>query len=205
MRTLPYPHTTENIFLAINDILKEYDIRNKVKFIITDNTRNIFGVGERMGITPIPCGVHSIQLAVNELTLFTDPIFDKIRQIITLLRDSGKYKQKFEEFQKFSSKKVPLELIIDYPGRWNSTLMMLQRFLQLHEMIMSFSIALSSSYEREEKQISEEISKNCLKEFELQAVGELTEVLQPFKHNSVSHYVFIISNDRKIKRCFDNL
>ena len=58
-------HTSEHIQQQVEELIKEWKLQGKVKYIISDNARNITKAIRLMGLMHFPCMAHTIQLSIN--------------------------------------------------------------------------------------------------------------------------------------------
>ena len=136
-------HNGSNIRDGLVEVMKEFDIVDKVKCIATDNGSNI-----RRALTlmqsqcHIPCLGHTLALVCTDLTNSVTglkELRDKVSKVVTLVRRSNKAKEAFNKLQKMiEPKKTPLALIQDVATRWNSTFNMFLRFHQLKAALLLF-------------------------------------------------------------------
>ena len=108
----------------------------------TDGARNALGCAEELvGDDAVWCTSHQLQLTVHDVikedapTLPCKTDIDQVHTWVVVLRNHSFLR---ERLQAESSKS--LELILDVPTRWNSTLAMLQRFIDLWPAIKAMVI-----------------------------------------------------------------
>ncbi len=150
-RRLKGRHSADNIVAAFNEILEEYNINDKVEFIITDNASNMkkafkfvmdhsddsedeedmvgegepldrnFTLGSRQRLS---CFAHSLQLVVGDglkEVKCLSQAISKVSKLANLLHSSTIFKDKFEAVFG-NGKGIPVATVT----RWNST------FKQIH-------------------------------------------------------------------------
>jgi len=149
---IPFPHTTEFIGNAIMEELDNYNIRGKVKYVVTDNASNMIGIGKFINAVPINCAVHTIQLTVTIFMEYAKPLLDKIRNLVRFFRSSPKQIQLLKDYQKLIDPESNIyETILDCETRWNSTYEMIQRIFKLFPAISTMAVTYSQSSQSEEK------------------------------------------------------
>lgn len=94
-------------------------------------------------------------------------VSNKVRDIVKLVRRSVKASDKLKKLQN-NDGKCPLKFILDMPVRWNSTFMMLERFLDLEEYAYS---STSECNNRPEMLLTKE----------LQLIKDIVEIMRPIK------------------------
>ncbi|MGH0150253.1 UNVERIFIED_CONTAM: hypothetical protein FKN15_017465 [Acipenser sinensis] len=127
--TLRGSHTAENVAECISEILDDFNIRESVIAVTTDNALNYVNAVERyLNLINIPCVAHTINLAVRK-GLNTGPI----ERTLTRLKCSAAHfnrsptdKCLLEDKQKLLGLKND-NLINDCVTRWNSTYDMICR------------------------------------------------------------------------------
>lgn len=136
-------HTSENICKSLNEVLKFWNIdSNKVVACVTDNGANVKkAVGDWIGQTKhIPCFAHTLNLvvkdAINNAGNFKD-ILVKVRSIVQYFRQSG---PAADELHKVQPQNKILKLKQDVETRWNSSYLMLARYIEIQDYV---NLALS--------------------------------------------------------------
>ncbi|CAI0421536.1 unnamed protein product [Linum tenue] len=138
---IPPPHSAIVLFLAIYDLLKEWQIEKKIFSITLDNARcndvmqsllidklkeddALVCDGEYFHIR---CGAHILNLIVNEGLKQIRASIDVIREWVKYVKGSESRMIVFEDCAKRSNCLISKGLWLDCPTRWNSTYMMLER------------------------------------------------------------------------------
>ena len=130
------------------------------------------------------CYCHIINLVVQAGLKVIDDVVVKIRRVVTHLRHSLPKRKKFYEiattnFSLNSTKRLRL----DTPTRWNSTFMMLDRYIYFHDAIDSF---VSKDADLRLHRLDEEEWENVarLKRF-LQVFYEVTNDFLHLRHQQL--------------------
>lgn len=160
-------HTVVYLSEIITTELNKFDILHKVVAIVTDGGRNINAAVRLMNIQHIPCTAHKLNLVVrNALNLPDDglninenivhnddgssdsrlkEILKKCRNIVGFFKRSEVGNRKLVEKQQQMGQQNILKLKQDICTRWNSTLVMMERLLQLKEPITIVIMALKEA------------------------------------------------------------
>ncbi|CAG9840792.1 unnamed protein product [Diabrotica balteata] len=81
------------------------------------------------------CLAHTINLIANDCITIIEPVIAKIRNLVTYFKRSTSAIVKLLYVQKQSGK-IPKKLLQDVSTRWNSTYCMLERILDLGEVVL---------------------------------------------------------------------
>ncbi|CAH2096787.1 unnamed protein product [Euphydryas editha] len=164
-------HTAENIKNDINRIIQNFKLKEKVLILVTDNASNMKSAVEKMGFKHFGCYAHTLNLIVKHCT--TESTADK---------------KLCELISKQNGVALPKKVLQDVSTRWNSTLKMLERFVQLEDAIKA-TMALSDekweSLTPEEWRICREM---C---FILKPFDQLTETMSAEKYVSGSQIIIL--------------
>ena len=57
-------HYSENILELFKQFATDWDIKNKIKALVTDNARNMVSAIKKTDFAHIPCLAHSLQLSI---------------------------------------------------------------------------------------------------------------------------------------------
>ncbi|CAH2101073.1 unnamed protein product [Euphydryas editha] len=133
-------HTGENIAQAISSAICEWNLTGKINFFVTDNAPNMLNAANILGYPHYGCYAHTLNLiAQNALALpDVDNTIIKIKKTVAHFKRSCQAKEKLLRYQINSqgiAEGSALTLIMSVPTRWNSTFLMLQRFIHLQEPI----------------------------------------------------------------------
>lgn len=122
-------HTAENIANSLKSILEEWNICNKVTCIVTDNASSMIKACELLQKRHMPCFAYTINLVVQDNLHVVEGVLKKVKIVITFFKQSTVASNTLKNEQTEKS----LKLIQECPTRWNSTLYMIQRVLELSE------------------------------------------------------------------------
>ncbi|XP_039969915.1 zinc finger BED domain-containing protein DAYSLEEPER-like [Bactrocera tryoni] len=130
-------HTAENVSEAIQQIVSDWKINEKILLAVSDNASNIkSAIINKLGWKHFGCMAHTINLIVKEGLRIpeVEQVTDKVKIIVAHFKKSTSANEAFKNYQRNSGKE-PLELIQQVETRWNSTLAMLERFSELEEAV----------------------------------------------------------------------
>ncbi|XP_058249716.1 E3 SUMO-protein ligase ZBED1-like [Hemibagrus wyckioides] len=138
-RILNKAHTSSNIGELLRDACSEWTIADKSPALVTDNARNMIGAGKVAGFTPrITCFAHTLNLVSQKAVKVNsvERLLGKVRHIISFFHRSPTATCTLEEKQQILG--LPLhKLKQDICIRWNSSVEMLERFLEQHTAILA--------------------------------------------------------------------
>jgi len=164
-------HTGENIASALSNIFNEWNISNKIVTIVSDNGANIkHAINNHLLKYHHPCVAHTLNLSVNE-SINQNTEFLRVlkicRAIVGHFKHSNLATEKLKEFQKQMG--LPeLKVKQDVSTRWNSTLNMIERLIQIKNPL---SAAISSLRR----------APNCLTSNEWDIITDCAPILKPFE------------------------
>ncbi|XP_015116581.1 zinc finger BED domain-containing protein 1-like [Diachasma alloeum] len=130
------PYLLENLLKVIEDFGLDL---NKISAVVSDSAANIKGaVKELIGsLRQLACFAHIISHLIPKTLASFDQlkeIISKVKHIVALTRHSTVATDELLRLQQRDGK-VPLKFIMDVPTRWNYTLTMIRRFLELEEYV----------------------------------------------------------------------
>ncbi|KAE9542433.1 hypothetical protein AGLY_003294 [Aphis glycines] len=164
-------HTGENIASALSNIFNEWNISNKIVTIVSDNGANIkHAINDHLLKYHHPCVAHTLNLSVNE-SINQNTEFLRVlkicRAIVGHFKHSNLATEKLKEFQKQMG--LPeLKVKQDVCTRWNSSLNMIERLIQIKNPLS----AAMSSLRR---------APNCLTSNEWDIITDCAPILKPFE------------------------
>lgn len=171
IQPFPASHTAENQADYLKKVMETWGIKGKIIFAVSDNASNISKALNILNLRSMGCFAHTINLVVKDGLKVNESVvilLDKIRSVITHFKRSPKSLSKLMDYQqKNHSTEKPKKLLLDVSTRWNSTYIMLKRFLVLKESVQA-TIAL----------IDKELP--VLSHTEWKMVEDLTCCLKPF-------------------------
>lgn len=142
LKPLNSSHTADNIKNNVKEILNEWNLSGeKIVCAITDGGPNIVkAFQELFGKSKhLHCCAHRLHLMITESLRHTEEIIgliNTVKIIVTFFHQSVRATDKLREMQS-KDDKIPLKLFNDVNTRWNSTLHMLNRFIELHRYIIT--------------------------------------------------------------------
>lgn len=140
----PDKHTADNIARWLRGAFEKYDIGFKLCAVVTDNAANIKAAVASLNLRHISCFAHSLNLAVQSaISSSIKSIVDKVKSTVQFFKRSSHATAKLHEMQKTIGKTLKLKQ--DVPTRWNSTYVMLERFLYNKEPIIAVLALVNSN------------------------------------------------------------
>lgn len=164
-------HTSENLAKELLAVIAEWGLNGRVVLAISDNAANIKSAIRNS--TPwkfLGCYAHTLNLVVTDAlkTPNVNCTIDKVKTIVTHFKRSTKANQKLITNQKNSGIINPKKIVQDVVTRWNSTLYMVERFVELESSIRSTIAVL-------------DVDLPILTGEEWQFLKELCRILSPFE------------------------
>lgn len=147
VRELKEKHTAEYIECILNNILLNWNInKEKIVTIITDNGANmIASVNNVLGKNKhTPCFAHTINLVSESVVKHQsiEPLITKVRNVVLWIKKSVNISDTLRKVQIESG--VPegcvQKMVLDVKTRWNSTFYMLQRFIEMVNIISPITL-----------------------------------------------------------------
>ncbi|XP_064476239.1 zinc finger BED domain-containing protein 4-like [Ornithodoros turicata] len=146
-RPMSGAHSAGNIAAALQEMCSEWEIPGGcVKFIVTDNGRNIRAAVRQLPWSERACFAHTLELAINDARACTpavDQLCKRARHIVGHYKHSSSAQKRLDEYQRRKGQSV-LRLVQDIVTRWNSQYLMLSRLLELKEAV-TVELAASDS------------------------------------------------------------
>lgn len=144
MKELNDRHTAANLGNHLCEILKEWNISlEKIVAVVTDNGANmVAAINQIEGLGKakhIPCFAHTLNLVAEAVVKqnLVELIISKVREVVkwvkasVIFSDQIRNKQREAGVQEGNLKKF----ILDVKTRWNSVFYMLERYLELQELV----------------------------------------------------------------------
>lgn len=128
-------HTSVNLSNQIQLTLEEWDLTNKITFAVSDNAYNIKRALSILELKHFGCFAHTLNLIVQGALTIESNLLDKIKTIVTHFRKSTSANKKLNNYQISNGAKEPKKLLQDVSTRWNSTLYMIERLVELESSI----------------------------------------------------------------------
>lgn len=168
-------HTAEYIRDKLTNLLKDWEINEKVVMVVTDNAANMKAAIRLLRIDHFHCIAHTLNLVVRAgLQVFeVENILKKIKIIVEHFHRSPVATKKLISMQEqLKPNQKPLKLKMDVVTRWNSTLDMMERVLLLQEPLEAALGLLHNPVE-------------TLLEDDWKALPEIIKILRPFKEITI--------------------
>ncbi|XP_045781582.1 zinc finger BED domain-containing protein 4-like [Maniola jurtina] len=129
-------HSSTNIQAALLETTNEWNLTNKINFIVSDNAPNVKKAIADIGWKHYGCYGHTLNLIVQDALNSVQASLDKVKTIVRHFKTSTAALEKLLKAQSQEKPDVtPKRLIQEVPTRWNSTFAMLQRFVELENQI----------------------------------------------------------------------
>ncbi|XP_055904236.1 zinc finger BED domain-containing protein 4-like [Eupeodes corollae] len=155
-------------FQAIDQLLIDFKIREKVVAIVTDNAAAMKKTVELLKLRHSSCFAHCINLTVQDCLKVESfsTILSKIKAIVTFFHSSTLACDKLRIAQK-TSNKPELKLIQEISTRWNSSYYMMKRIMEIRSEV---AIAISQCQKAPSFLTAENFT----------AIQEIVRLLEPF-------------------------
>jgi len=129
-------HTAENLRDEMYRVATEWDVKNKIVAVISDNAAKITAAIKLTQWTHLPCFAHTLNLTVQEGLKEIKTVQEKVKEIVEFFHRSTVASEKLKVVQRQMGVKE-LKLKQDVITRWNSTFHMLTRFQEMKDAIVS--------------------------------------------------------------------
>lgn len=164
-------HTGQNIAATLTNIFNEWNIANKIITVISDNGSNIKNaITEHLLKHHHPCVAHTLNLSINEAindNSDINQILKKCRTIVGHFKHNSNATEKLKDFQ-LQMNLSPLKVKQDVPTRWNSSLIMMERLVNIKAPLSATMSTLPQA-------------PNYLNESEWEIILDSTHILKPFQ------------------------
>jgi hypothetical protein len=130
-------HTAINIASELEKLANEWEIKDKVVSIITDNAANMIAATRVCGWTHLSCFAHTLNLVVTDAIKADDDLMrvqQKAKNVVSFFNHSPKATDRLCDVQKQLSL-PPHKLIQDVATRWNLTYFMFERIIEQFESV----------------------------------------------------------------------
>lgn len=132
-------HTAQLCSEAFSHVVDNWNIREKIQFICTDNAANI-----TLGITlgnfkNLRCAAHTIQLSIQKglEVASVDKVLGKCRKIVGHFKHSPSNQRELDKIQTSLGHNM-MKLQQDVETRWNSTLIMISSLIKCKEALRNY-------------------------------------------------------------------
>lgn len=183
-------HTAQNLMNEIFESLKKWNVESKISCVVSDNAANILAAIKLAGWYSLPCFAHTLHLIVTDGLKDENIIqlVNKCKAAVEFFNRSTKAFNKLKEMQEQMGK-PKLKLINSTPTRWNSTLKMIERLIEIQDVLEATVAILHKPVELftfEEWQVLKELC-NILRPF-----NEITIEMSAEKFTTVSKLIVLI-------------
>lgn len=143
-------HTAENLAEELQKIAQEWGVDGKLSCIITGNASNIVATVNLLGWRHIPCFAHTLNLIVRDSLQADDEVSrlqQKCKEIVTFLRCSMNATERLLSLQlQTDPARKDLKFKQDVEAHWNSTYYMMERIVELNEVVTTALCLLGKNY-----------------------------------------------------------
>jgi hypothetical protein len=187
---MPYPHTGDAIQKALEKVIFEWELQDKVFFCTTDNAANMKKCFNKTSLLQrLSCTAHTIQLVVGKGLLIAEVLIARAKRLINFFT-SPKQNERLLDAQRKNSEEnleeesdlriVFYKAITDVETRWSSTFIAWERLIILKPYIEIVITSLNASKDRDAKEDAKRLKKINLTNDEWDAIRDLLEILGPF-------------------------
>lgn len=165
-------HTANNLATELHTIVTSFQLNQKVALAVSDNAANIKKAIELLRWKHFGCMAHTINLIVQDglkSNTAVKEVLQKVKQIVTFFRKSPTNHKIVLNYQASQGVQTPLKLINECPTRWNSTLYMVERFVQLENAVKTSMALINSQLPN-------------LSAIEWQILKDLSKILKPWEN-----------------------
>lgn len=162
-------HTADNLEEEVMKSVARWELKDPV--CVTDNAKNIVKAITQSELPHIGCFAHTLNLAVNKCLASSSTMIELIKKCTKIVSSFKKSARRTNDLREEEAKAGMKELMIiqDVETRWNSTLAMMRRLIE----IMGPLNAVMTS--------EKELRPLMLTSNELRQVEEVVELLQDFE------------------------
>jgi len=126
-------HISLNLSIKIK--IRKMGFRKKICFAVSDNANNIKSALFKLELKHFGCFAHTLNLIVQGALKIEFNLIEKIKTIVTHFRKSTTANKKIINYQISNGAKEPKKLLQDVSTRWNSTLYIIERMVELESSI----------------------------------------------------------------------
>ncbi|KAH8344489.1 hypothetical protein KR084_006217, partial [Drosophila pseudotakahashii] len=139
-------HSGQNIADSINKVLDEWNIREKVVAVVTDNAQSMKKACTILQKFNLPCFAHTLNLVMQDVLKHYSlkDIIIKCKKLVGFFKSSSIAYAKFRSAQ---LRNPPLSLIQEVATRWNSAYKMINRILLTKDSISTVLLSTRKSPE----------------------------------------------------------
>lgn len=195
-------HTSANLATELNRVITLWGLESKILLAISDNAANIQkAIKDELKWKHFGCFAHTINLIVQNGLKSVEPIMAiivKFRSLVAHFKRSTTASSKLFEVQ-VKAGKEPKKLLQDVTTRWNSTYYMVDRLLEMEEIVRTTMALLNSNVvviSVEEWLLLRELRKV------LKPMEELTKIISGQKYVTLSSVLILTKG---IEHIYKNL
>ncbi|XP_008190000.1 zinc finger BED domain-containing protein 4-like [Acyrthosiphon pisum] len=138
----PSYHSGDEIYDFVIEILEKWDINiNNVHVFVHDIAANMGKAFHHQSFESVSCTSHTLQLAINDVLIKEkqhDALCKKVRSVVGHFKHSIRANKLLKKCQ--SENRIPAHKFIqDVYTRWNSTFLMLNRFLEQKKSVLGLA------------------------------------------------------------------
>ncbi|CAH2207636.1 jg12313, partial [Pararge aegeria aegeria] len=144
----PGSHTSDHLAQQIKGIILEWNLLNKVNFAVSDNAHNVCNaIITQLKWKHYGCFAHSLNLIVKEAVIPIQVTIEKVKKIVAHFKRSTQATEKLMKYQSnHLGMEQPKKLIMDVATRWNSTYLMVKRFMELSEAVKATTAVINRDW-----------------------------------------------------------
>ena len=137
-------HTSLSMSTVLLNLINKFDLSSKILGLTTDNASSMIATGKSMttklklmnnyDFTHYRCGAHILNIAVQHGLQVCDQSVDKVRKFMNKVKNSNKLLEDFKKI--FKSQSISFLLPqLDINIRWNSTFLMIEKFIKMKTQV----------------------------------------------------------------------
>ncbi|XP_046983714.1 E3 SUMO-protein ligase ZBED1-like isoform X2 [Schistocerca americana] len=160
-------HTAPNLSASLIGTTDNFRLTDKVLLVVTDNAPNIKNAVSILKWKHFGCYAHTLNLIVQNALKHFVSIQQKVKTIVAFFKRSCKATERLLTYQQNNGAGHVKKLVQEVPTRWNSTLYMLERIVEIKDAVKTSLVLFTVDFE----QLTDEEWNIC---------SELCSVLKPF-------------------------
>ncbi|CAB3234982.1 unnamed protein product [Arctia plantaginis] len=144
----PGSHTSELLAQQIKGIVLKWNLLDKVNFAVSDNAHNICNaITNKLRWKHYGCFAHSLNLIVKEALIPIQVTIEKVKKIVAHFKRSTQANEKLMKYQSnHLGIEQPKKLVMEVVTRWNSTYLMIKRFIELREAVKATTAVINKEW-----------------------------------------------------------
>ncbi|XP_076247447.1 E3 SUMO-protein ligase ZBED1-like [Calliopsis andreniformis] len=168
---LPMQHTVDNLYEVLMQTTRTWQISSKIHSVVTDNGSNIVAAIKKTQWQQLPCFGHAINLVVCNAIKNSEnicSIIKKCQNVTHFFETNNAASELLRNQQIRQGLTKILSLKRDVTTQWNSTYLMLNRFIELRTVLLAVFDELNQK----------DIEHLTIGEWEV--IKDTTNILKPF-------------------------